>query len=46
MILNNRSICSSSSNDDDDDDKVTVNLFLYFIKQHVMKAYGGVEIGG
>jgi len=47
MILNNRSIYSSNGDDgDDDDDKVTVNLFLYFIKHHVMKAYGGMEMSG
>jgi len=48
MILKNRSIYSSNGDDDDDDDddKVTVNLFLYFIKHHVMEAYGGVEMSG
>ena len=50
MILNNRSIYSSNSGGGggggDDDDKVTVDLFLYLIKHHVMKAYGGVEMSG
>ena len=47
MILNIHSIYSSNGGDDDDDeDEVTIDLFLYFIKHHVMKAYGGVEMSG
>jgi len=43
MILNIHSIYSSNGGGDDE---VTIDLFLYFIKHHVMKAYGGVEMSG
>jgi len=41
MVLNTRCIYNSNG-----DDEVTIDLFLYFIKHHVMKAYGGVEMSG
>ena len=51
MILNIRNSyssngggCGGGGGGGGDDDKVTIDLFLYFIKHHVMKAYGGVEM--